>query len=134
MFLILKLVQLMPRNFFRKLWSYLIWDQRYCVFFILLYFSFLWLQVKYCILWKMVFSFNIIQGILSLWKWLKMFQQRWKKQLLIEHCPTKFWKFLANFTLWSDTMTKHLTSISWVIFFKVLSVNKVIIIIISGHL
>jgi len=131
MFLILKLVQLMPRNFFRKLWSYLIWGQRYCVF--LFYCISLFFDCKWIVLWKMVFSFNIIQGILSLWKWLKMFQQCWKKQLLIEHCPTKFWKFLANFTLWSDTMTEHLTSTSWVIFFKVLSVSKVIIIM-SGHL
>ena len=28
------------------------------------------------------------------------------------------------YTLWLDTMTKDLTTTSWVIFFKVLSVNK----------
>ena len=38
---------------------------------------------------------------------------------------TKFWKFPAYFELWSDTMTKHLASTSWVMFFfKVSSVNK----------
>ena len=38
--------------------------------------------------------------------------------------PNNFGKCLVNFTLWLDTMTKHLNRTSWVTSFKVLSVNK----------
>jgi len=50
--------------------------------------------------------------------------QSWKKQSVTGHCPATFWKYPTNFALWWDTMTEQHTSTSWVIFFKVLSVNK----------
>jgi len=46
------------------------------------------------------------------------------RNVVTGHCLTKFWKCPANFALWSDMMTEHRTSTSWVIFLKVLSVNN----------
>ena len=37
----------------------------------------------------------------------------------------KFWKWPTNFTLWSDTMTKHVTSTSWVISLKVMVSGRI---------
>mgnify|MGYP006862612773 CR=1 FL=1 len=53
----------------------------------------------------------------------------WRDSLVLEITVIywtliKFWKRLANFTLWSDGMSEHLTSTAWVTVYKVLSVNK----------
>ena len=57
------------------------------------------------------------------WRCNKWANQHWKLQSVTRNRLTKFGKFRTNFMLWWDTTTEHLTSTSWVIFFKVLSVS-----------